>query len=196
MDAKGGEKPIPLNEDELQGLIKACRQGERKSQDKLYKLFYGFAMGICLRYARSREEAVEIVNDGFFKVLTNLDKYSPGLSFKGWVRTIMVNASIDHFRRNEKHYHQVDISYVKSEVFLPEVLDKLSAEVIIEAVQELPPSYRMVFNLYAIEGYKHAEIAQKLNISEGTSKSNLNIARIKLKKYLNLSEDQKSEQNG
>jgi RNA polymerase sigma-70 factor (ECF subfamily) len=162
----------------------------------LYKLFYGFAMGICLRYARSREEAVEIVNDGFFKILTNLNKYTPGLSFKGWIRTIMVNASIDHFRRNEKHYHQVDISYVKNELFLPNVLDQLSEEVIIQAVQELPPSYRLVFNLFAIEGYKHAEIAQKLNISEGTSKSNLNMARIKLKKYLNLSEDKKSEQNG
>lgn len=153
-------------------------------------------MGICLRYARSREEAVEILNDGFFKVLTNLDKYSPGLSFIGWVRTIMINASIDHFRRNEKHYNRVDISFVKNEVFLPDVLDSLSAEVIIQAIQELPPSYRMVFNLYAVEGFKHAEIAQKLNISEGTSKSNLNIARLKLKKYLNLSEGQKSEQNG
>lgn len=197
MDTKeGNNSQLLLTDSELQRLIKACRKGERKSQDMLYKLFYGFAMGICLRYARSRDEAVEILNDGFLKVLTNLDKYSPGLSFKGWVRTIMINASIDHYRRNEKHYNQVDISYIKTEMFMPEVLDQLSAEAILEAVQQLPPSYRMVFNLYAIEGYKHAEIAQRLNISEGTSKSNLNIARIKLKKYLNLSEDQKSEQNG
>jgi RNA polymerase sigma factor (sigma-70 family) len=185
-----------LTDIDLQLLIKACRKGERKSQDKLYKLFYGYALGICLRYARSREEAIEIVNDGFFKVLTQLDKYTTGLSFKGWLRTIMINASIDHYRRNEKHYHQVDISYIKNEVFLPDVLDRFSEEVIIKAIQDLPASYRLVFNLFAIEGYKHAEIAQKLNISEGTSKSNLNMARIKLKKYLNLSDHEKSEQNG
>ena len=108
----------------------------------------------------------------------------------------MVNASIDHYRRNERHYHQVDISYVKNERLLPEVLTTMAEEVIIQAIQELPPSYRQVFNLYVIEGYKHAEIAQKLNISEGTSKSNLNMARIKLKKFLNLNPDEKSEQNG
>jgi RNA polymerase sigma factor (sigma-70 family) len=176
--------------------LQSCRKVDRKSQDRLYELFYGFAMGICLRYARSREEAIEIVNDGFYKILTNLDKYSPGLSFKGWLRTIMVNASIDHYRRNERHYHQVDISYVKNERLLPDVLSNMAEEVIIQAIQELPPSYRQVFNLYVIEGYKHSEIAQKLNISEGTSKSNLNMARIKLKKFLNLNPDEKSERNG
>ncbi len=153
-------------------------------------------MGICLRYARSREEATDIVNDGFFKILTNLEKYSTGLSFKGWLRTIMVNASIDHYRRNEKHYHQVDISYMKNERLLPEVFSNLGEEVIINAIQELPPSYRSVFNLFVIEGFKHSEIAQKLNINEGTSKSNLNMARIKLKKYLNMEANEKSEQNG
>jgi RNA polymerase sigma-70 factor (ECF subfamily) len=154
------------------------------------------AMGICLRYARSREEAIEIVNDGFYKILTNLDKYSPGLSFKGWLRTVMINASIDHFRRNEKHYHNVDISYTSNERILPDVISSMDAEVIINAIQELPASYRMVFNLYVIEGYKHSEIAHKLNISEGTSKSNLNMARIKLKRFLNLNQEKKSEQNG
>ncbi len=153
-------------------------------------------MGICLRYARSREEAIEILNDGFLKIMTNLDKYNPGLSFKGWLRRIMTNSAIDHFRRNEKHYDSVDISYVKNEHLSADVLSDLSYEVILKAVQELPPSYRMVFNLYCLEGYKHAEIAQKLNISEGTSKSNLNIARIKLKKVLSIEFDLNVEQNG
>jgi len=153
-------------------------------------------MGICLRYSRSRDEAIEIVNDGFFKIMTNLDKYSPELSFKGWLRRIMTNAAIDHYRRNEKHYHSVDISYVKNEHLTEKVLSSLSEEVILAAIQELPPSYRMVFNLYCLEGYKHSEIAQKLNISEGTSKSNLNTARIKLKKALGTEFDVKAEQNG
>jgi RNA polymerase sigma-70 factor (ECF subfamily) len=180
----------------LQELISACRKGDRKSQEKLYKQFYGFAMGICLRYARSRDEATEILNDGFYKIMTNLDRYTPGLSFKGWLRRIMTNASIDHFRRNEKHYDNVDISYVKNEHLSDDVLSSLSEEVILKAIQELPPSYRMVFNLYCMEGYKHSEIAQKLNISEGTSKANLNTARIKLKRALSQEFDYNVEQNG
>ena len=154
-------------------------------------------MGICLRYARSRDEAYEILNDGFYKVFTHLDKFTPGLSFKGWMRRIMINAAIDHFRRNEKHYDHVDISYTKSEYISPDVFNIISEETILKAVHELPPSYRMVFNLYAIEGYKHSEIAQKLNISEGTSKSTLSMARIKLKKALRLEEqDDIAQQNG
>jgi len=181
---------------EIQELIEACRKMDRKSQDRLYKLFYGFAMGICLRYARSRDEAIEILNDGFFKIMTNLDKYTPALSFKGWLRKIMINASIDHYRRNEKHYDAVDISYAKNEHLSEDILSSLSEEVIISAIQELPPSYRVVFNLYCIEGYKHSEIANKLNISEGTSKSNLNIARTKLMKLLGNEYNVNAQQNG
>ncbi len=128
--------------------------------------------------------------------MTNLDKYNPGLSFKGWLRRIMTNSAIDHFRRNERHYDNVDISYVKNESLSPDVLSDLAHEVILKAIQELPPSYRIVFNLYCLEGYKHAEIAQKLHISEGTSKSNLNVARIKLKKALSIEFDLNVEQNG
>jgi len=153
-------------------------------------------MTVCRRYSRSREEAIEILNDGFYKIMTNLDKYTPGLSFKAWLRRIMVNASIDHYRRNEKHYDNVDISFVKNEHLQPEVLSTLSEEVILNAIQELPPSYRIVFSLYCMEGFRHAEISQKLNISEGTSKSNLNMARMKLKKALGMEFDLNVEQNG
>lgn len=141
-------------------------------------------MGVCLRYSRTREEAIEILNDGFVKIFTKLNKYTKGLSFKGWLRKIMINVAIDYFRRNEKHYRGVDISYVRYEEVSASALDQLSEKEIIEAVQQLPPSYRMVFNLYVIEGYKHEEIAQQLNISIGTSKSNLAVARNKLQKKL------------
>src|SRR5271154_2058878 len=157
-------------------ILEGCKKGDRKAQDLLYTQFYRYALGICLRYTRSREEAIEVVNDGFYKIMTNLDKYTPGLSFIGWVRKIMINASIDNFRRNEKHYNSVDISYIKAEQLTPEIFSRLSEEVIIAAIQQLPPSYQIVFNLHVIEGYQHDEIAQKLNISIGTSKSNLNIA--------------------
>lgn len=155
-------------------------------------------MGICLRYSRSRDEAIEILNDGFIKILSKIDKYSPGLSFKGWLRKVMINAAIDYFRRNEKHYHSLDISHVQYESSSETVFDKLGEQDIIAAIQLLPPSYRMVFNLYVIEGLKHEEIANQLNISVGTTKSNLAIARNKLKKILITEqiEKLKHEKNG
>lgn len=188
--------PILKEEQNIRTILEGCKRGDRKAQDQLYTQFYRYALGICIRYTRSQEEAFEVVNDGFYKIMANADKYVPGLSFKGWVRKIMINASIDNFRRNEKHYDNVDISYVKTEQLTPDVLSSLSEEVIIKALQQLPPSYQIVFNLHAIEGYQHDEIAQKLNISVGTSKSNLNVARAKLKKALSLEFDKKAEQHG
>ena len=165
-------------------MLDSCRNGNRNSQDQLYREFYAYSLGICLRYSRTREEAIEILNDGFIKIFNNLDKYSAGLSFKGWLRKIMINSAIDYFRRNEKHYHSLDISHGQYAGTADSVIDKLSEEEIIAAIQLLPPSYRMVFNLYVIEGYKHEEIANQLNISIGTTKSNLAIARNKLQKIL------------
>lgn len=155
-------------------------------------------MGICLRYSRTREEAIEILNDGFIKILSKLDRYSPGLSFKGWLRKVMINSAIDYFRRNEKHYHSLDISHIQYESSAENVFDKIGEQEIIAAIQLLPPSYRMVFNLYVIEGFKHEEIANQLNISVGTTKSNLAIARNKLKKMLISAQAEKltHEKNG
>ena len=155
-------------------------------------------MGVCLRYSRTREEAVEIVNDGFIKIFTKLDRYSKGLSFKGWLRRIMINSAIDYFRKNEKHYHRRDISHGHYEAINENVLDQLAEEDIIAAIQRLPPSYRMVFNLFVIEGFKHEEIANQLNISVGTSKLNLAIARNKLQKTLIAEEENQisKEKNG
>jgi len=155
--------------------------------------YYSYAMGICIRYSRSADEAVEILNDGFIKIFSKLSLYSPGLSFKGWLRKIMINSAIDYFRRNERHYHSLDISHVQNESMSETVLDKLSAEEIIALIQRLPPSYRMVFNLYVIEGYHHEEIANQLNITVGTSKSNLAIARNKLKKMLSGDKEENSK---
>ncbi len=176
--------------------MQGCKNGDRRAQDQLYNQFYRYALGICMRYTRSQEEALEVVNDGFCKIMTHADKYIPGGTFKAWVRKIMINASIDNFRRNEKHYDHVDISHIKAEQLTPDVLSSLSEEVIIQAIQQLPPSYQIVFNLHAIEGYQHDEIAQKLNISVGTSKSNLSVARAKLKKALDVGFEKKVEQNG
>jgi RNA polymerase sigma-70 factor (ECF subfamily) len=179
-----GGKAGRIEDRELYQLLDSCTKGDRSSQDKLYREFYGYAMGICLRYSRTREEATEIVNDGYVKIFTKLSSYTRGLSFKGWLRKVMIHSAIDYFRRNEKHYHSLDISHANYEPFADDTLSAISAGEIIDRIQELPPSYRMVFNLHVIEGYTHDEIAAMLGISTGTSKSNLSVARNKLKKML------------
>lgn len=189
-------KHIKLSGEIDPDLLDGCRRMDPNSQERLYKEFYGFALGICLRYARSSEEAAEVLNDGFYKVLSNIKTYTPGYSFRGWLRKIMVNASIDHLRKYKEDFHHVDISYVKTDLLNPEILSHLDEEVILKALQALPPSYRLVFNLHVIEGYKHEEIAAQLNISEGTSKSNLNVARTKLQKALSREFERKIIKNG
>ncbi|MFC5271867.1 RNA polymerase sigma factor [Adhaeribacter terreus] len=169
-------------------LIDGCIRGDIKSQKMLYKQYYGFSMAICLRYADSREEAAEIMNDGFMKVFTNLQSYQQDKAFRGWLRKIMVHTAIDHYRKNSKHYHSLDLVYAESEMGFEDVLDTISAEEILAMVQLLSPSYRLVFNLHVIEGYSHPEIAEKLQITEGASKSNLFKARMKLQKMITLSD--------
>lgn len=151
-----------------------------------------------MRYSRTREEAVEVLNDGFVKIFSKLHLYSPGLSFKGWIRKVMINSAIDCFRRNEKHYHSLDISHGHYAPSAESVIDQLSEREIISAIQLLPASYRMVFNLYVIEGYKHEEIANQLNISVGTAKSNLAMARNKLRRILLQEQEERltRENNG
>lgn len=177
-----------LNEKDL---IAGCLRGDLKSQKMLYKQYYGFAMAICLRYAENREEAAEILNDGFMKVFTNLASYSQEKAFRGWIRTILVHTAIDHYRRNSKHYHALDLVYAENESSYEDALDVISAEEIMAMVQLLPPAYRLVFNLHVIEGFSHPEIAEQLQISEGASKSNLFKARLKLQKMISLSDNEK-----
>ncbi|MGK7397579.1 MAG: RNA polymerase sigma factor [Candidatus Cyclobacteriaceae bacterium M3_2C_046] len=165
-------------------LINECKKNNKQCQQELYQNLFGFAMKICLRYAKTDEEAREIAHDGFLKIFTKLDKFDPEKSFLGWVRKIMINASIDHFRKNHWHYHQLEISHADGLAMNPDIFQQLSAKEILQLVNSLPPSYKVVFNLYVIDGYNHREIAEKLEISEGTSKSNLAKARLKLKKML------------
>lgn len=172
-------------------LIEGCIRGDLKSQKMLYKLYYGFSMGICLRYAESREEAAEILNDGFMKVFANIATYQPDKAFRGWLRKIMVHTAIDHYRKNQKHYNALDLVYAENELGFEDVLDTISAEEILAMVQQLSPAYRLVFNLHVIEGFSHPEIAEKLQISEGASKSNLFKARMKLQKMISLSDREK-----
>lgn len=161
-----------------------CLRGDPASQKKLYQSFYGFAMAICLRYANDRDDAAEVMNKGFLKVLTHLDKYDPYKPFKPWLSRIMTNTAIDHYRRQIKFAHTADIDEATDIGIEATVHQKLAYEDLLKLVQRLPPGYRAVFNLYAIDGYNHEEIGKLLGISEGTSKSNLFKARQKLRQYL------------
>lgn len=158
----------------IEEIIQGCRKRRRKSQKKLYKMFYAYGMSITLRYADHREQAAEILNDAFMKVFTNIEKYDLNRPFKPWLRKIVVNTAINHYHRTEKQRQEVELELAEQDMSREqEVLSGMSYDEIIEMVQQLTPAYRTVFNLYVIEGFKHKEIANMLGIAVGTSKSNL-----------------------
>ena len=169
-------------------LIQGCLVGDRRMQEELYRRFSPRMYGVCLRYAGNAEEAQDILQEGFIKVYKKLDSFRGEGSFEGWIRRIFVNTAIEHFRRKiyqqpitEKHETTVEAQYLS-------VLDELAEKDILKLIQELSPGYRTVFNLYVVEGYTHKEIGDLLNISEGTSKSQLSRAKVVLqdlvKKFL------------
>lgn len=169
----------------LDQLIQGCRKGDRESQRKLYEFFYGKMMGICMRYANCKDEAAVILNTGFFKVFKKIDAYDDQQGhIEAWISRIMVNTAIDHYRKEVRKGRTVEMSDARFEQQPAMAIDQLNAQDILKLVQELTPAYRMVFNLYAIEGYSHREIADQLGIAEGTSKSNLAKARKKLQAAL------------
>jgi RNA polymerase sigma factor (sigma-70 family) len=166
-------------------LLQKSVRGDRKSQEKLYRQFYGFAMGVCMRYTQSRDEALEIVNDSFLKVFTKGDQYDSKYPFKAWFRRIIVNTALDFYRSQQKHYFHENIEEayeVSSNDSSP--LSQLNHEEIIMLIQRLPSGYKMVFNLFVIDGFSHEEISNQLGISVGTSKSNLSRAREALRKMI------------
>jgi RNA polymerase sigma-70 factor (ECF subfamily) len=169
-----------FSEDNLESIIKACLKQDKNAQQTLIKLFFGYAKTISMRYAASYEEAEEIINDSFLKIFTHLKNCDHSIPFKAWLRTIVINTSIDHYRRNQKYRQSVDIDEVEVVIEGEDIISKISAEEILVLVQRLSPVYRMVFTLYVVEGYNHREIASILGIKEGTSKSNLQDARRKL----------------
>lgn len=158
----------------IKEIIKGCRKRRRKSQKKLYQMFYAYGMSITLRYADSRGEAAEILNDAFMKVFNNISSFDTDRPFKPWLRRIIVNTAINHYHKYENDRQQVDLELVENEMGQKQdVLSGISYDEIVDMVQQLSPAYRTVFNLYVIEGFKHREIAEMLDIAVGTSKSNL-----------------------
>ena len=142
-------------------------------------------MGICMRYAKSSTEAEDVLLMGFTRIYKKIKQFSGQGSFEGWMRRIMVNVAIDNFRKNQKYYYHDDIEDTQGgSMITDEIPDNFTVEEILKTVQKLPPGYRVVFNMFAIEGYSHKEIADKLGVSESTSKTQLLKARKKLQTQL------------
>lgn len=179
------------NKNELKEIIQGCIENERKSQERLFKLFYGKMMGVCLRYHRDQDDAQEILQLGFIKVFDKLEGYDHTGSFEGWMRRIFANTCIDAIRKSKKNPIRTendDDFVVETENSIEDQeeleLTSIKAEVAMQAIEKLSPAYKAVFNLYVIEEYTHKEIGEILGISEGTSKSNLAKAKMNLKKIL------------
>jgi RNA polymerase sigma factor (sigma-70 family) len=179
--------------DELEELISGCLKNDRKCQQQVFKLFYSKMMAVCMRYAKDRDEAKDLLQEGFIKVFSNLENYGNNGSFEGWIRRIMVNTAIDSYRKEKRSLLDVNSEMVDRFGNEDESYDEddnnddylsISPEMVMQEVQNLSPAYKAVFNLYVIEGFPHKEIAEKLGISEGSSKSNLSKAKRNLKKAL------------
>ncbi|WP_094568728.1 RNA polymerase sigma factor [Mucilaginibacter xinganensis] len=178
-------------------LIKKCKANERKAQELLYKQFASKMMGVCLRYATDRMEAEDMLQNGFIKVFQKIEDYRGDGSFEGWIRRIMVHSSIEYYRKYHKMVQMVDIEDAAAHTSVDALAtSKLAANELMALIQQLAPGYRIVFNLYAIEGYSHREIAEMTGITEGASKSQLSRARSVLKEKVIKMEGKRYENAG
>lgn len=183
----------------LEKLIEGCVKGNRDSQRRVYEQYAPKMMSVCLRFMKNREEAEDVLQEGFVKVFRKVNTYSGSGSFEGWMRTIFVNTAL---RKLENRKRDIDQVHLDNEVHHSasveaEMMHALEYKELLKLVNSMPDGYRIVFNMYAIEGYTHREIAEKLQISEGTSKSQLARARAYLKKrVIALYQDQKGFESG
>ena len=170
-----------MSEDDFESVVRACLRGDAQGQRTLFKQYFGYAKSICLRYASAREDAEEVLNEGFLKIFQNLGKYNTQQPFKPWMRTILINTAISYYRKHGKHQRDTvaleDAPYPR---FDDQILEKITADEILELIQLLRPIYRNVFMMYAIDGYSHREIAELLEVNEATVRSHYARARARL----------------
>lgn len=158
-------------------IIEGCKKQNRKAQRMLYDRFSSKFLGVCMRYAKDKPEAEDILQEGFLKIFERIDQYNYSGAFEGWMRRIIVNTAISNYRKNLKHYNHstIDEVYEYEQDVVADV--EFSLEEMLHVIQSLSPGYRMVFNLFAIEGYPHKEIAEMLGVDIATSKSQYSRAR-------------------
>ncbi len=171
--------------DPEQELIEKCLANDPFAQELLYRRYASKMYGICLRYVRQKEDASDILQDAFVRVFTNLKHYRGEGSFEGWIRRIMVNTAINHYKANIRYSRDLSLDDARPAGHIDnEALSRISTEELLKVIQQLPDGFRMVFNLFVIEGYDHKEIAGMLGITESTSKSQLHRAKAALQKKL------------
>jgi len=177
-------------------LIKDCKRRKPKAQKSVYDKYASMMLAVCMRYIKDRMEAEHVMVGGMVKVFDKIGQFQEEGSFEGWIRRIMVNESLMYLRKNKNMSLESDIDEVIQEPNFDELGETVDAEELLKLIQELPVGYRTVFNLYAIEGYKHDEVGEMLGISTGTSKSQLNRARKLLQKQLVQLENESSLMQG
>ncbi len=170
-----------MNNNNLETLINGCAKGKNKARRELFNRYKRELLGICMRYARDKSEAEDILLEGFIQIYSKVKTYEGRGSFEGWMKRIIVNTAIDYFRKyRRENMHQNIDDYMEVTNPDQDAFMKLNEKEILTLIQSLPAGYRVVFNLFAIEGYSHAEIADRLGITVSTSKSQLRKARAKL----------------
>ena len=173
-----------MDNDGLKRLLTGCLNNDRRSQGALYERFYSYALSVAFPYCAHEEEAREVVNDAFLKVFTGIGRYDPTFAFATWLRTIVVRTAINRYKSRQNELVLYDLTEGLDIPMEDDFLSKMAAEDLLRLVQKLPPAYRMTLNLFSLEGFSHAEIAEMLGISVGASKSNLSKAKAKLKQML------------
>lgn len=170
--------------EDLTKIIRESASGNLAAQEKLYRQFAPKMFGVCLRYAKDATEAEDMLQEGFIKVFTNIKKFREEGSFEGWIRRIMVNVSLEKYRKQHLVHPVEDVGIYDTLSESGDIIEQISADELIGLIRDLPPRYRMVFNLYVMEGMNHKEISEEMQISVGTSKSNLARAREILKQKI------------
>lgn len=174
-------------------LIQRCCSRDPRAQELLYRKYYGYAMGISLRYTGNKEDALELLNDSFLKIFFNINIFDQKKEFLTWIRKIIINTAIDKYRVKKRLIPTENLPEDQKVYFQDDILDSLYAKEMLQTINELPDIYRLVFNLYELEGYSHQEIGKILNINTSTSRSYLTRAKERLKKIiLKLFADEKS----
>lgn len=176
--------------EDLEGIISGCKRSDRRAQEQLFRLFFGKMLTVSLRYIPDRDSAQDVVQEGFIKIFEHIRNFDQKGSLEGWMRRIIANQAIDFIRKKKKeNFLSSDDNDYKFVAEDDEDIEDwnittLKAEIAMEAIENLSPAYRTVFNLAVMENYTHKEIAEMLNINEGTSKSNLAKAKMNLQNFL------------
>jgi len=181
---------------EQQKLINGCIKNKPQFQSQLYNKYKGKMFGVCLRYCSDYHKAEDVLQEGFVKIFKNISKFRGDGSFEGWMRRIFVNTAIEHYRKSVNLYPILEVTEHNGDVYYDKVVEQMAANDLMKIVQELSPGYRVIFNMYVVEGYTHKQIAQKLEISEGTSKSQLARAKQILKVKVSALQEQEQKVYG